>query len=49
MYWAVVGGMIIEQPEQVTGLVISMNLIRAAALSPRESRQYIVRVRDEIT
>jgi transcriptional regulator with XRE-family HTH domain len=43
------GGMIVEQPEQVTGLVTSMNLIRAAALSPRESRECIVRIRDEIT
>jgi transcriptional regulator with XRE-family HTH domain len=43
------GGMIVEQPEQVAGLVTSMNLIRAAALSPRESRKCIVRIRDEIT
>lgn len=43
------GGMIVEQPEQVAGLVTSMNLIRAAALSPRESRECIVRIRDEIT
>jgi transcriptional regulator with XRE-family HTH domain len=42
------GGMIVEQPEQVTGLVTSMNLIRAAALSPRESVKYIVKIRDEI-
>jgi transcriptional regulator with XRE-family HTH domain len=41
------GGMIIEQPEQVTALMTSMNLIRAAALSPRESRQYIANIRDE--
>jgi transcriptional regulator with XRE-family HTH domain len=31
----------------VTGLMTSMNLIRAAALSPRESRQYIANIRDE--
>jgi transcriptional regulator with XRE-family HTH domain len=43
------GGMIVEQPEQVTSLVTKMNLIRAAALSPRESRQFIVKIRDEIT
>ena len=43
------GGMIVEQPEQVSGLLISMNLIRAAALSPRESRNCIVKIRDEIT
>jgi transcriptional regulator with XRE-family HTH domain len=42
------GGMIVEQPEQVSGLVTSMSLIRAAALSPRESREYIVKIRDEI-
>jgi transcriptional regulator with XRE-family HTH domain len=43
------GGMIVEQPEQVSALVTSMNLIRAAALSPRESRRFIVKIRDEIT
>jgi transcriptional regulator with XRE-family HTH domain len=43
------GGMIIEQPEQVAGLVTTMSLIRAAALSPRESRNYIAKIRDEIT
>jgi transcriptional regulator with XRE-family HTH domain len=43
------GGMIVEQPEQVTALTVSMNLIRAAALSRRESRQYMVKIRDEIT
>jgi transcriptional regulator with XRE-family HTH domain len=43
------GGMIVEQPEVVAGLVTSMNLIRAAALSPRESRSYIAKIRDEIT
>jgi transcriptional regulator with XRE-family HTH domain len=43
------GGMIIEQPERVTALVTRINLIRAAALSPRESRQYITKIRDEIT
>jgi transcriptional regulator with XRE-family HTH domain len=42
------GGMIVEQPEHVAGLVTSMNLIRAAALSPRESREYIARIRDGI-
>jgi transcriptional regulator with XRE-family HTH domain len=43
------GGMIVEQPEQVSGLMTSMSLIRAAALSPRESRNYIAKIRDEIT
>jgi hypothetical protein len=43
------GGMIIEQSEQVAGLMTTMSLIRAAALSPRESRTYIVKIRDEIT
>lgn len=43
------GGMIVEQPEQVAGLVTTMSLIRAAALSPRESREYIMRIRDGIT
>jgi transcriptional regulator with XRE-family HTH domain len=31
------GGMIIEAPDQVASLMTTMNLIRAAALSPRES------------
>ena len=43
------GGMIVEEPEQVVGLMTSMNLIRAAALSLRESRDYIVKIRDGIT
>lgn len=43
------GGMIVEQPEQVVSLVTTMSLIRAAALSPRESRSYIAKIRDEIT
>jgi len=43
------GGMIVEQPEQVSRLVTSMSLIRAAALSPVESRNYIAKIRDEIT
>jgi len=43
------GGMIVEQPEQVAGLVTSMSLIRAAALSPRESRSYVAKIRDETT
>jgi transcriptional regulator with XRE-family HTH domain len=42
------GGMIVEQPEQVAGLVTSMSLIRAAALSPRVSRDYIMNIRGEI-
>jgi transcriptional regulator with XRE-family HTH domain len=43
------GGMIVEQPDQVAELVTSMSLIRAAALSPRESRNCIGKIRDEIT
>jgi transcriptional regulator with XRE-family HTH domain len=43
------GGMIVEQSEQVAELVTSMSLIRAAALSPRESRNYMTKMRDEIT
>lgn len=43
------GGMIVEQPDLVAGLMTTMNLIRAAALSPRESREYIVKIRDGIT
>jgi hypothetical protein len=43
------GGMIVEQSEVVAGLVTSMSLIRAAALSPRETRNFIAKIRDEIT
>jgi transcriptional regulator with XRE-family HTH domain len=43
------GGMIVEQPDQVSGLATTMSLIRAVALSPRESRNYIVEIRDGIT
>jgi transcriptional regulator with XRE-family HTH domain len=43
------GGMIVEQPEQVAVLMTTMNLIRAAAMSLRESRDCIVKIRDGIT
>jgi transcriptional regulator with XRE-family HTH domain len=42
------GGMIVEQPEQVAGLVTKMNLIRAAALSPRDSLTLLRKIRDDI-
>ena len=42
------GGMIVEQPEKVAGLVTTMNLIRAAALSPRDSLTLLRNIRDEI-
>lgn len=42
------GGMIVEQASQVAEFVTSMNLIRAAALSPRESREYLITIRDGI-
>jgi transcriptional regulator with XRE-family HTH domain len=43
------GGMLVEQREQVAALVTTMNLIRAAAMSRRESRQRIAKIRDGIT
>jgi transcriptional regulator with XRE-family HTH domain len=42
------GGMIVEQPDQVAGLVTTMNLIRAAALPPRDSLNLLRTIRDEI-
>ena len=42
------GGMLVENPELVITLTTKMNLIRAAALSPRESLQLLRRIRDEI-
>jgi transcriptional regulator with XRE-family HTH domain len=42
------GGMLVESPELVIALTTKMSLIRAAALSPRESLQLLRRVRDEI-
>ncbi len=41
------GGMIVEAPEQVASLMTTMNLIRAAALSPRESLNLLRKIRDE--
>lgn len=43
------GGMVVEQPEQVVILVTKMNLIRAAALSRRESRNTLANIRNEMT
>ncbi|MCW2932119.1 MAG: transcriptional regulator [Actinomycetia bacterium] len=40
------GGMIVEAPDQVASLMTAMNLIRAAALSPRGSLPGRVLVRD---
>jgi transcriptional regulator with XRE-family HTH domain len=42
------GGMIVEQADQVAELVTSMSLIRAAALSPSDSRHLLRKIRDEI-
>jgi transcriptional regulator with XRE-family HTH domain len=42
------GGMIVEQPDQVAELVTSMSVIRAAALSPADSRNLLRKIRDEI-
>jgi transcriptional regulator with XRE-family HTH domain len=42
------GGMIVEQPDQVAGLVTILNLIRAAALSSRDSKSLLRKIRDEI-
>lgn len=42
------GGMIVEQPDQIAGLMTSMSLIRAAALSPGNSRDLLRKIRDEI-
>ena len=41
------GGMIVEQADQLSALVTTMSLIRAAALSPRESLNLLRTIRDE--
>jgi DNA-binding XRE family transcriptional regulator len=43
------GGRTIEEPKEVADLVTTFNLIRAAALSPRESAALIEKIRSEIT
>jgi hypothetical protein len=40
--------MLVESPELVTALSTKMNLIRAAALSPRESLRLLRNIRDEM-
>jgi hypothetical protein len=42
------GGRIVESPEEVAELIIVLNMIRAAALPPRESASLILRIRSEI-
>ncbi|HEY1914815.1 MAG TPA: helix-turn-helix transcriptional regulator [Streptosporangiaceae bacterium] len=42
------GGRIVESPGEVADLTIVLNMIRAAALSPRESTALILEVRSEI-
>jgi transcriptional regulator with XRE-family HTH domain len=42
------GGMIVETPADVTTLMTRINLIRAVALAPRESRELLRKIRDEI-
>ena len=41
------GGMIVESPEQVAELMTTLNLIRAAALPPRESLDLLMQIRSE--
>jgi hypothetical protein len=43
------GGRIVEAPAEVAHLMTVLNLIRASALSPRESLELIRRIRNEIT
>jgi transcriptional regulator with XRE-family HTH domain len=42
------GGMIAENPEAVAGLMTTLNMIRAAALPPRESMALLRQIRSEI-
>jgi len=42
------GGMIVEEADQVAELMTSVNLIRAAALPPRESMNLLTQIRSEI-
>jgi hypothetical protein len=43
------GGRIVEAPAEMAHLMTVLNLIRASALSPRESLELIRRIRNEIT
>jgi hypothetical protein len=40
--------MIVESPDQVAELMTTINLIRAAALPPRESMSLLTQIRSEI-
>lgn len=42
------GGRIVESPEEVAEMIIVLNMIRAAALPPRESTRLILKIRSEI-
>jgi transcriptional regulator with XRE-family HTH domain len=42
------GGMIVESPDGVAGLMTTISMIRAAALPPRESVELLIRIRSEI-
>ncbi len=42
------GGMITEAPEEVADLMDKLNMIRAAALPPRESTTLLRQIRSEI-
>jgi transcriptional regulator with XRE-family HTH domain len=42
------GGRIVESPGEVAELTVVLNMIRAAALSPRESTSLILKIRSEI-
>jgi hypothetical protein len=42
------GGRIVESPDEVADLMIVLNMVRAAALPPRESASLILKIRSEI-
>jgi len=42
------GGMLVENPQLVATLTTKMNLIRAAALAPRESLSFLRTIRDGV-
>ena len=38
-----------ESPDEIADLIIALNMIRAAALPPRESARLILKIRSEIS
>jgi Domain of unknown function (DUF5753) len=42
------GGRIVEDPEEVADMITTMNMIRASALSPRDTLNLVAKIRSEL-